>query len=310
MPNWPADELTVKEKIGVGTDTPSERLEVKGKIKLDKGNAVDEISIDGTFASTNDSAIVTNKAIKTYVDNQIANTNTTLTTQVASINTALANKADTTSLTNKADKAGSIAQDFQTNNLTVQGNLQVTGTTTFRDVEQHQGDLELGNEDGDLVKIHGKLRSTHSSKVLQVDSPIKVTGTLTADRVGIGTTNPTAALHVIGNLLGAAQDTAGNALRICCGATPEGKTAWQTYTGSTGVFVDVDTSLCRFSTTPIYIVNMHGSSYNWETTGGSSAYNRTATGFRVYVRFSDGRQFAPDFANSAGWHIQWVAIGN
>ncbi len=179
--NWPADDLTVKEKVGVGTDTPTEKLDVKGNIKLNTGVAVGEFSSDGTFANPTDLAVPTNKAVKTYVDNQIANTNTTLTTQITSLNTALANKADTISLTNKADQAGSIAQDFQTNNLTVQGNLQVTGTTTFRDVEQHQGDLELGNEDGDRVKIHGTLLSTHSSGTLPITSPINVGGKITAN---------------------------------------------------------------------------------------------------------------------------------
>ena len=287
--NWPADDLTVKEKVGVGTETPSERLEVKGNIKLNSGVAVGEFSSDGTFASPSNQSVPTTQAIKTYVD-----------TQVATVNTALATKAD---------KGGSLAQNFQANNLTVQGTLEVTGQTTFRNIEQHQGDLELGDADTDQVRIHGVVRSTHSSGMLQIGNPMKVTGTVTADQVGIGTTNPSAALHVVGNLLGAAQDTAGNALRICCGATPEGKTAWQVYTES-GVYVDVDTSMCRFSNTPIYIVNMHGSSYNWETTGGSSAYSRTATSFRVYVRFSDSRQLAPEFANSSGWHIQWVGIGN
>lgn len=195
-------------------------------------------------------------------------------------------------------------------NLTVQGNLQVTGTTTFRNVEQHQGDLELGNEDTDQVKIHGVVLSSHSSKTLQISSPMKVIGTVTADQIGIGTTNPEATLHVVGKLLGAAQDTSGNALRICCGTTPEGRTAWQVYPGGAGIFVDVDTSMCRFRDTPIYIVNMHGNGYNWETTGGSSAYSRTATSFRVYVRFSGGKQLTPDFAISQGWHIEWVAVGN
>jgi len=227
--NWPADDLTVKEKVGIGTDTPSERLEVKGNLKLNTGVAVGEFSSDGTFATPSNQSVPTTQAVKTYVD-----------TQVSTVNTGLATKAD---------KGGSLAQNFQANNLTAQGN------------------------------------------------------------VGVGITNPEAPLHVVGKLLGAAQDTSGNALRICCGTTPEGRTAWQVYSDA-GVFVDVDTSMCRFTNTPIYIVSMHGNGYNWETTGGSSAYSRTATSFRVYVRFSDGRQFTPDFAQAQGWHIQWIAIGN
>lgn len=108
--NWPADDLTVKEKIGVGTDTPSERLDVKGNIKLNNGVAVGEFSSDSTFAIPSNQSVPTTQAVKTYID-----------TQVLSVSTALANKAD---------KSGSPTQDFQTNNLTTQGNLQVTGTVT------------------------------------------------------------------------------------------------------------------------------------------------------------------------------------
>lgn len=66
------------------------------------------------------------------------------------------------------------------NNLTVLGNLDVTGTTTFRNIEQHQGDLELGNQDTDQVRIHGLVRSTHTSGVLQIGSPLNVSGTVIA----------------------------------------------------------------------------------------------------------------------------------
>ncbi|QZZ22011.1 tail fiber domain-containing protein [Leptothermofonsia sichuanensis E412] len=73
------------------------------------------------------------------------------------------------------------------NNLTVEGNLQVTGTTTFRDLQRHEGDLELGDEDTDQVRIHGVVRSTHSSGALQIGSPLDLSSSLTA--VGNATLN-------------------------------------------------------------------------------------------------------------------------
>ncbi len=99
-----------------------------------------------------------------------------------------------------------------------------------------------------------------------------------------------------------------NAIKICSGKTLEGNTDWKAF-GTTGIYVDVDTSECGFDATPIYMVNMHGNSFNWETTGGSSAYNRTRNGFRIYVRFPDGRTLTPDFANQNKWHIEWIASG-
>jgi Chaperone of endosialidase len=155
------NQLNVKEKIGVGTETPSEALEVKGNIKLNSGVAVSEFSSDGTLAIVNDRSVPTTQSVKTYVN-----------TQIATVNAALANKAD---------ESGSSTQDFQANNLKVQGNFEVTGTTTFRNIEQHQGDVELGNEDSDRVKIHGVLESTHSSTALQINSPVNITSTLIAN---------------------------------------------------------------------------------------------------------------------------------
>ena len=165
--NWPAENLTVQEKVGVGTETPTEKLEVKGNLKLNTGVAIGEFSSDTTFATPTHQAVPTTQAVKTYVNAQVA--------------------AVTTALATKAEKGGSLTQSFQTDNLTVQGNLEVTGQTTFRNIEQHQGDLELGNEDTDQVKIHGKLLSTHSSGTLQVVSPLQVVGTITANKfVGDG----------------------------------------------------------------------------------------------------------------------------
>ena len=108
--NWPAENLTVQEKVGVGTETPTEKLEVKGNLKLNAGVAVGEFSIDGTFAAPGNQSVPTTLAVKTYVDNQRLSINAVL--------------------DNKADKSGALTQDFQVNNLTAQSNLQVTGTVT------------------------------------------------------------------------------------------------------------------------------------------------------------------------------------
>jgi len=195
MFNSPFDIFTVKEKVGIGTDNPSERLEIKGNIKLNSGVAVSEFSSDGTLAIVNDRSVPTTQSVKTYVDKQISTTNaafaSNINTQIATVNTTLANKAD---------KSGSSTQDFQANNLKVQGNFEVTGTTTFRNIEQHQGDVELGNEDSDRVKIHGVLESTHSSNALQLNSPVNITSNLNVNgNIGIGTTAPSDRLDVAGN---------------------------------------------------------------------------------------------------------------
>ena len=103
-------------------------------------------------------------------------------------------------------------------------------------------------------------------------------------------------------------------VQIARGSTPVGNTAWQPYfvpgglTDGQGIFVDVDTSSAKFTTTPIYITSLGGTGYHWGTTGATSIYVPTPTGFRVYIRFPDGSSLTPAFANQNGWHINWIAV--
>lgn len=62
--------------------------------------------------------------------------------------------------------------------LTVNGNLTVQGTTTTVSTERMQGNVELGNEDGDTVTLKGSLRTGHSSGRLQIDAATDVNGNL------------------------------------------------------------------------------------------------------------------------------------
>ena len=90
----------------------------------------------------------------------------------------------------------------------------------------------------------------------------------------------------------------------CYGSTAIGSTNWIQYVPS-GLYLDVDISECGFDTAPHVIVNTHGNAHNWLLTGGSSAYNKTATSFRVYVKHPNN--VTPAQANSRRWHVQWVA---
>jgi hypothetical protein len=94
---------------------------------------------------------------------------------------------------------------------------------------------------------------------------------------------------------------------IASGNTPPGATAWQVY-NPTGIYVDVDTSAGRFPTTPVYITSIGGNSSHWATTGATSIYSATATGFRVYVRYSSDAALTPAAANSLGWYINWIGM--
>lgn len=97
-------------------------------------------------------------------------------------------------------------------------------------------------------------------------------------------------------------------VRIRSGETPAGSTNWQPYSASAGVFVDVDTSEAGFKTTPNYVASIAGRTGHWTTTGGSAIYSPTPNGFKVYVRYSDGRALTPEEANAASWRISWIGV--
>jgi len=62
--------------------------------------------------------------------------------------------------------------------LMVQGNLQVQGETTLVQADQMEGNVILGNEDGDTVTVEGTMATGHSSGNLEITSPVNVTGGL------------------------------------------------------------------------------------------------------------------------------------
>lgn len=95
--------------------------------------------------------------------------------------------------------------------------------------------------------------------------------------------------------------------RIASGRTTPGSTNWQVYS-PTGIMVNVDTTSGKFSSVPVYITSIGGNSSHWATTGATSVYLPTTTGFRVYVKWSDNSPLTPAQANSFQWHINWIGM--
>lgn len=98
--------------------------------------------------------------------------------------------------------------------------------------------------------------------------------------------------------------------KIVSGKTTPGATNWHPIDG--GIEVDVDTSAAGFTKTPIYVTSIAGDKYHWGTTGASSVYNSTPTGFSIQIRwdkgFWDTNPLDIQEANSYKWHINWIAI--
>jgi len=98
--------------------------------------------------------------------------------------------------------------------------------------------------------------------------------------------------------------------KIASGSTTPGATNWHPIDG--GIEVDVDTSAAGFTQTPIYVTSIAGDKYHWGTTGASSVYKATPTGFSIQIKwdkgFWDDNPLDIQEANSYKWHINWIGI--
>ncbi len=154
--------LTINQNLAV-----SGNFQLGGNLQFTTGLAINEFSGDGNLTDSSNSAIPTEQAVKTYVDNQISQVNNTLDT--------------------KATLNGAADQDFTAQNLTVGRNLQVSGdlevqgNVIARDTEHIEGNVSLGDEDSDVITITGVVSSAHSSGALQVNSGLHTTGSLSVD---------------------------------------------------------------------------------------------------------------------------------
>ncbi|NEQ83722.1 MAG: hypothetical protein F6K26_27095, partial [Moorea sp. SIO2I5] len=176
---------------------------IENSLQLGTGLAINEFSSDGNLTDNSDSAIPTEQAVKTYVDNQITQVNNALDTRAA-LN-------------------GAANQNFATNNLTVGGNLQVSGdlevqgNVIARDTEHIAGNVSLGDQDSDEVKIIGVIRSGHSSGSLRIDDALHTTGSVSVDgslsvRDAIATAQLSVTDRVSGSLTIENNLTVGNAI--------------------------------------------------------------------------------------------------
>lgn len=95
---------------------------------------------------------------------------------------------------------------------------------------------------------------------------------------------------------------------ICAGSTTPGA-GWVVYNQSS-IQLNVNTSGCAFTTTPMYFTSIGGVGSHFELVGASAIYSPTPTGFTVYVKKNDGTALEPADAVAGGWYLNWQGIGN
>jgi len=97
-----------------------------------------------------------------------------------------------------------------------------------------------------------------------------------------------------------------NNSEACVGRTSPTDTPWIAMDGGGGLYVDVSTSACGETRTPTYLTSLGGNSRHWVTTGVTSIYSPTATGFRVHLKTTE----TVASAKANGWHVNWKVLRN
>lgn len=93
----------------------------------------------------------------------------------------------------------------------------------------------------------------------------------------------------------------------CAGVMPN--TVWQIFSSDT-IYMNVNTSSCSFTRTPIYYTSIFGWSSHWWTTGYSAIYSPTNISFTVYVT---GVTLIPsatmlNYSLDYAWNLHWVGM--
>ncbi len=113
----------------------------------------------------------------------------------------------------------------------------------------------------------------------------------------------------IEQMVAEAAPSAKTSQRIAAGRTAPGE-GWVSYASDHGLYIDVDTSSAHFTGSPVYTISVGGVGDQWGLTGTSTVYTPTATGFRVYVRWSTGAEITPKHAQEFKWYVNWVGVDN
>lgn len=88
---------------------------------------------------------------------------------------------------------------------------------------------------------------------------------------------------------------------ICSGVSAN----W--FPGSPGIYINVDTSQCGFTSTPKYFTSLSGTSHHWTIIGIDAIYSESPNGFTVFLDQKDGGLTisAPTAYNL---RLNWMAI--
>ncbi|CAF4731562.1 unnamed protein product, partial [Rotaria sp. Silwood2] len=86
-------------------------------------------------------------------------------------------------------------------------------------------------------------------------------------------------------------------------------TLWQLFPND-GIYMNIDTTNCSFTSTPVYFTSMAGDTVHWELVSYNAIYVPTKNSFTIYVRALNGWNSTDMFTNSQlyRWNVNWFGI--
>ena len=224
--NWPEPEMTVSDRVGIGTDTPSQALEVIGDI------SAQNLTLGGNLSVTGDLEVQGNVIARDteHIEGNVSlgNEDSDLITISGVINSGHSSGAlqvnsglqttgsvtvdDSLNVSNAIATNRLTVTDTITDSLAIENNLTLNGTLNINNRGSGTVLVGLNSERSWQLRQFG----TNSSTALELAS-VGGGGNKnflinTDGRVGIGTTSPLAKLDVTGGALSINNPGAGNVL--------------------------------------------------------------------------------------------------
>ncbi|CAF1421029.1 unnamed protein product [Adineta ricciae] len=98
--------------------------------------------------------------------------------------------------------------------------------------------------------------------------------------------------------------------KFCYGTTNSDQ--WLPFNqGPSGLMMYINTTSCHFNQMPTYFTSLSGDSEHWTTTGMTSIYRGTSTGFTIFLYPDIGRepkQYSMERLAIRKWKLNWIGI--
>ena len=165
-------------------------------------------------------------------------------------------------------------------------------------------------DDAALATKITEMEGAVTTKIIEVEGAVTtristVEEDLSSIKEEVGVLSDTASVTVLNG-----EETNGDpkCAKVCSGTTGRRTTNWVDYSGSTGIYTEVDISGCGFVKVPTVTTSIEGTSVHWEITGTSAVYDTTTSSFEIYLA-ANRPNTRQGLATVRFWNVDWIAVG-